>query len=379
MLPLRVNNPLAPAVYNGLSSTGIDAQGRPYRDELFVKSFTLTLAANQTLTNQTVQLDRDADFNWLAVSVQDVPEPWAIRFHDSTGYRVNDSFIGSFAFRGGVRSQIGAPWLLPKPLLMPAGSAILFDIVDQSGPAALTNGPIQFLFIGLKRFYSTSQTEITYKQRINNSVDAWAINSALFPVEYSYQWQCVNAMNAVRAANNYRPKIYAVPDQSVFPQHANPIVTNPDNPGMLPFSDYTTQVRMVPGTIVVGMSLAVTNFGAPGAYDSNYFDRLANTYLNCTDDATGVPFFSDWMAEILFNVPVFWNGQVPAPPVQGVGAYTAVTSWLPLTRPRTVLSPGVVTVQMCFKSTPGGANEAPQLLLYCAEPCNVIRNTQECE
>lgn len=375
MLPQRQNNPLAPAVFNGLSSIGYDSQGRAYQDKYLPKSYTVTLTAGQSLSNQIVQFDKNADFIWTGVSIQGTGQPFSIRFTDSTGYRISDAFIGSFAFTA--TTGIGAPFILPKPLFLPAGSAVIIDFLEQSG---VTNGPIEVLFLGSKRFYSANPTEIAYKQRVNNVVDGWALNSALYPNPYYYQWLCVGAMDAVRAANNYRPKIYAIPDQTAIPARANPITSNDEAPGMQPFSDYITQVRMLPGTIVLGMSLTVLVYvgGAPGVYQAITFQQPNNFYVNCTDDATGIPFFSNWMTELMFNVPCLWQGDGLLPPLINQVDYVAKTSWLPLTRPRPVLNPGVVTVTMCHKSNVGNYNINPQLLLMCAEPCNAIRAQEEC-
>ena len=143
MLPQRQNNPLAPAHLNGLSSIGAN-----YQDKHFDKSYSITLQANQTLLNQAVQLDRDADFFWEAVSVTYTGQPFGVRFTDSTGYQLSDTFVGSFAFAAS--TGIGAPYVLLPPLFLPAGSAILLDLQEQSGT---TNGPIEFVFHGRKRFY----------------------------------------------------------------------------------------------------------------------------------------------------------------------------------------------------------------------------------
>ena len=218
-----------------------------------------------------------------------------------------------------------------------------------------------------------TQTEVQYKQRVNNFVDGVALNSAVYPLPYVYQWLCYDAAEAARVANNYKPKIYAIPDQAVFPIRVNPPVTNADNPGMLPFSDYVTQVRMLPGTLVVGMSLTLIFFTAPGSYSANAFRKPGNFYVTALDDATGIPFFTDWPCELNFNVPVLWQGDGLLPPIQNKQCYVAKTAWLPLTKPRAVLAPGIISVAMSYKGTPGDINISPQLILQCAEPCNVMR------
>lgn len=148
MLPLRANNPFAPATYNGLSSIGTDGQGRGYQDKYFCKSFTISLTAFQNLPNQAVQLDKDADFIWEAVSLlTGSPSPAGIRFTDSTGYQLSDQYIGTFSFAS--TAGIGVPYVLPVSLFMPAGSAILVDFIELVGATPT----FQFLFHGNKRFY----------------------------------------------------------------------------------------------------------------------------------------------------------------------------------------------------------------------------------
>jgi hypothetical protein len=144
MQPLRQNNPLAPPVYNGLSSVGPN-----YEDKYFCKSFSVALTANQTLTNVPVNLDKDADFFWEAVLVNPPGQPFGVRFYDSSNYRLSDGFVGSFVFAANV--GIGAPYVLLPAFFFPAGSSILMDLQEQSGS---NNAGIQFLFLGKKRFYS---------------------------------------------------------------------------------------------------------------------------------------------------------------------------------------------------------------------------------
>lgn len=207
---------------------------------------------------------------------------------------------------------------------------------------------------------ANNPVEVAYLQRFNNSVDGWALNSALYPSPYVYQWLCVEAMDAVRNANNYRPKIYGIPDITTF--------YSQQPQGMTPFTDYITQVRMLPGTIILGMSMGLSGSGT--------WLLQNNFYVDVTDDATGIPFFSDWLSEQTFNVPAVWNSVA----VANVQDYVAKTAWLPLTRPRPVLSPGICSVTMSFKGTPSSTNPIfPQLTILCAEPCNMFRAQGECE
>jgi hypothetical protein len=213
--------------------------------------------------------------------------------------------------------------------------------------------------------------EVRYKQREANLVDGVALNTAVVPNQYGYQSLCYSAMDAIRLSNNYRPKIFAAPDLNVY--GLNSVGSTPI--GLTPFSDYVTQIRVLPGTIVLGMSIAVLDFIQPGTAggEAGDFNIANNFYVSLTDEGTGVPFFSDWLSQLLFNVPTLLNDtNNTSRPV-----YVPKTQWLPLTRPRVILAPGILTATFCYKGAV--VNLAPQIVLNCAEPCNVIRNNQECQ
>lgn len=199
-----------------------------------------------------------------------------------------------------------------------------------------------------------------YKDRnVNGIVDCYAHIAALIPNAYSYHAMCVGAMDAMRNANNYRPKLYPMPDQTAF----TPLSSN----GLTPFTDFYTQVRMLAGTYIMGMTLTV--------YPEN-FTLQNNFYVDVTDDGAGVPFFTGWVSETQFLVPVAYND---ASGITGRSTYTGKFPWFPFTKPRPVSEPGIVSVGMCAKYNPStSSNIAPQLVLVCAEPCNVLRNVQEC-
>lgn len=193
----------------------------------------------------------------------------------------------------------------------------------------------------------------TYKDRgANGLCDSFAHNAALIPNAYTFQWMCVNGMEGLRRANNFRPKLYCFPDPSLL----TPVTTN----GMTPFSVYYTQIRMVPGTVVMGMTVNST---------SNPFARQNNFYVEVVDDGTGVPFFTGWLSEVNFDAPTAFNDpNNTARPV-----YNGKIAWMPLTKTRVINSPGVISIGMCFKSDPNNAsnfNIAPQVILVCAEPCS---------
>jgi len=138
-LPIRVFNPLASSVLNGISS--ITAQ---YEDEYFVKKYDVQLTTLQTLNNQLVQFDSGSDIFWTAFSVSS-DGPVAVRFSDASGYYLSDQFIGAFP----MNSQPGTPYVMTVNWGLPPGSAIYVDLREQSAQP-LNN--VLFLFHYLKRF-----------------------------------------------------------------------------------------------------------------------------------------------------------------------------------------------------------------------------------
>jgi len=201
-----------------------------------------------------------------------------------------------------------------------------------------------------------------YLDRNENGIcDSLAHIPQNIPSPYNFYSMCAEAMMALRLANNYRPKLYCVPDPTIW--GPNNVATN----GMPPFSDYYTQARMIPGTFVVGFTLGIQTAS---------WNKQNNLYVEITDDGTGIPFFVGWLAETQFMVPVLYND------LSGVTS-RAVPTWkfpfMPLVKPRAVSDPGIVSVGMCAKYEPSSdPNIWPQVTIVCAEPCNVIRNVKEC-
>jgi hypothetical protein len=144
MLPLRSNNPLAPAAYNGLSSIGPN-----FEDGGFCKqspTFTIATAYGTILNTQTL-LDKDADFLVTAIYNTSGNTEFAFRIADQNGYYLMDNFLSSYVF---LNSQnVGVPFILPIPMRFPRGSSILVDFTDQSGA---TNTTYSLLFEGIKHF-----------------------------------------------------------------------------------------------------------------------------------------------------------------------------------------------------------------------------------
>jgi len=207
------------------------------------------------------------------------------------------------------------------------------------------------------------QKELQYKQRADNYVTGSAFNHAVVPNRYSYFSLANQMMSGIRNANNFRPRLFALPDSSVF-----------GTTGIAPFTDYTSQIRMLPGTQVVGYSLGFITFGEVPTDSPLYMENAF--YLSLMDDSTGIPFFSDFLSEIFFNINVaYTNGSVSQKQV-----YVAKKAWMPLTRPHPILAPGIVTMTFSYKgSLTDNIFIAPQVLLVCAEPCGAVVNLGECQ
>lgn len=119
-----------------------------YEYKSFTKCYTITLAGNATPNNIGIQLDKDADFFLDAVQASYTGLPYAATFIDHTQYALSSGPVGSFAFAAATTGLAPVYEIIPA-IMFPAGSAILMNLVEQSGSS---NGSIQFLFRGVKRY-----------------------------------------------------------------------------------------------------------------------------------------------------------------------------------------------------------------------------------
>jgi hypothetical protein len=108
----------------------------------------LTLTGNQVLNNIGVQCDKDADFFLEMIEANYTGLAYAATFIDHTQYALSSAPVGSFAFAA-AQTGLAQPYCIMPSIMFPAGSAIIMNLIEQSGS---TNGPIQFLFRGTKRY-----------------------------------------------------------------------------------------------------------------------------------------------------------------------------------------------------------------------------------
>lgn len=191
-------------------------------------------------------------------------------------------------------------------------------------------------------------------------IDGFSYNQELQSFNpYDYRVDCLKALEPLRRAASYRPKIYARPD----------IKYNVANvPGLQPFTNIQQQVRMVPGTWIWGIGVGVINYtidlGVPVASQSNAFNVQNCFYFNLRDDSTGTLLWQDWISEVNFYPSVLNGG--------GRTLNNKSMFCMLMSEPRCILDPGIVTIEISTNGAEGDGTSfvsTPQLILYCAEPC----------
>lgn len=133
-------NPYAPPVDNGLNNAApVDCI-----DVDFTYPYDVILTALQNLPDQSISTTNDADFAWRAVVIAYMTGAFNIRFSDSQGYYLSNSYIASANLLGDAAS----PWPVFPEILIPAGGRIGIDIVDTSD----AGNTIEILCRGVKRY-----------------------------------------------------------------------------------------------------------------------------------------------------------------------------------------------------------------------------------
>lgn len=117
-----------------------------YEDKHFSVVYNASLTANQVTEPIAVQLDKDADFCWMAAGVSYSGLPFGIIFRDSTEYQLSDDYLNSCAFAANV--GVGVPYTMYPPIWFPAGASITILLKNLTG----LNNAFQLVFTGIKRF-----------------------------------------------------------------------------------------------------------------------------------------------------------------------------------------------------------------------------------
>jgi len=132
-------NPYSPPAYGGTSYPGVDYQ--PMDFSPVVPAVVLT--ANQALTDQSITIENDADFDWMAIIIPTFTGAFKIRFYDSQRFALSNDFINYRAF---VQNNAPSYYIITPSILVPAGGAVYYDITDLSG----AGNTIQIVLRGVK-------------------------------------------------------------------------------------------------------------------------------------------------------------------------------------------------------------------------------------
>lgn len=134
-------NPFQPPSY--LDSPGTSKPG--FVDIDFTYPYDVVLTALQTLTDQSLAIQNDADFAWCAVIVSAYTGAFSIRFSDTSGYYLSSGLINYNAFLDGGNP---IPYPIFPEVIIPAGGRIGIDITDLSN----ASNTVEVLFRGVKRY-----------------------------------------------------------------------------------------------------------------------------------------------------------------------------------------------------------------------------------
>ena len=110
--------------------------------------FVFTLLAGETLDNQYITMDRDADFFWCNTLAVTTNLPFGFKFQDTSLNYLSNDYVGSFVFAA--QWGVGQPYVQIPHIFCPAGSSVRLSLIELSG---FTNGPNQIILQGFKRFY----------------------------------------------------------------------------------------------------------------------------------------------------------------------------------------------------------------------------------
>lgn len=171
---------------------------------------------------------------------------------------------------------------------------------------------------------------------IPQKVDGFSYNTELLYLPERYFPDALAEMDVLRRANNYRPRWFTIPDDIGIP--------------VQPYDTYYYQVEVADGSYCWGYTFASISAIPPGG--GSTATTASDICIQATDSCTGIPLFQDF--------------------ANGFGCRSNFTSRavpIILSKPRLILSPGLVNVEI--------ANRTPnqitcQLLLLFAEPCKLI-------
>lgn len=171
---------------------------------------------------------------------------------------------------------------------------------------------------------------------LNIPVDGFTLNPTILLWPYAYTAGALAQMEVLRRANTYRPRIYAVPDDFNQPLDA--------------YQTLEYQIKVAAGSYVWGVMFH--------QYSAGWLQQdPTGVVVQITDACTGIPFYSE------FAQPKGISGY-DSTPYPGLASMPQL-----LTQPRLILEPGDINVELC---NVGSTTQRCQLLIFTAEPCEVI-------
>ena len=167
-------------------------------------------------------------------------------------------------------------------------------------------------------------------------IDGFVLNPYTVLKPYDYYPGALGQLGALRRANTYRARIYAVPDDFNQPLQA--------------YETLEYNVKVTGGSYLWGLRFV--------QYSPVWTQQApANVVVQLTEACTGIELYREFST------------------TGGLAFYTAATQGrgfhLPhiLTQPRLLLDPGEITVELCNLS---GSVQYCQLLLHTAEPASLV-------
>ena len=171
---------------------------------------------------------------------------------------------------------------------------------------------------------------------VPQKVDGFSYNTELLYLPNRYFPNALAELDILRRANNYKPRWFTIPDDAGEP--------------VQPFDTYYYTCEVADGSYCIGYEFA--SLSALNQAGGNAATTAADICIQATDVCSGISLFQDF--------------------ANGLGCHSdgsARCSPILLSRPRLILNPGLVNVEISNRT----ANLITcQLLLLFAEPCRLI-------
>lgn len=134
-------NPFSPRAYGGFAE-----RGRDFVEQDFTYNSSLTLLSLELVTDRTVSIDNDSDFEWRAIIVPVRTAAYEIQFFDAQNNPLANTYISYLNFQNASNGIL--PFPLTPAVLIPMSGVIKYNIRNLSAAPNV----IQIALRGVKRF-----------------------------------------------------------------------------------------------------------------------------------------------------------------------------------------------------------------------------------